>query len=74
MRGLLVDVNIQGQMENCRVVLETTEWAELWSELGPAFLQFADVGLETRADTGEPRLDTVVEVEPVIDGAELLRQ
>jgi Domain of unknown function (DUF5615) len=51
-------------MENCRVILETTEWAELWSELGAAFLQFADIGLE--ADTPDSEIWRVCQREELI--------
>jgi hypothetical protein len=49
MRGLLVDVNIQGQMENVRRIYEGTEWSDFWSDLGIEFLQFPDVGLSAPA-------------------------
>lgn len=53
MRGLLVDMNIQGQMENVRRIYEKTEWAEFWRELGIAFVEFGDVELSDRAPDSE---------------------
>src|SRR6476660_4202031 len=49
MRGLLVDVNIQGQMENVRRIYTGAEWGGFWRDLGLEFLSFADVGLDPEA-------------------------
>jgi hypothetical protein len=46
MRGLLVDNNIQGQMENVRTIFLGPEWGEIWASTGFEFLQFADVGID----------------------------
>jgi hypothetical protein len=45
MRGILVDVNIQGQMELVGHVLRSPEWSEVWSSLRLPLLTFADIGL-----------------------------
>jgi hypothetical protein len=45
MRGLLADVNIQGQVETLRLILESAEWSEIWRSLGLRVYTFADVGL-----------------------------
>jgi hypothetical protein len=46
MRGILADVNIQGQVEILRLILEGDYWAEFWRQLSLGVYHFADVGLE----------------------------
>jgi hypothetical protein len=45
MTGLLTDVNIQGQVEILRYLLESTTWRELWHSLAAPIHTFGDVGL-----------------------------
>jgi len=45
MRGLLIDVNLRGQMERVRAALESEKWVEFWLYLGVPLLAFEDVGL-----------------------------
>jgi hypothetical protein len=49
MRGILADINIQGQVDILRLILEGEYWAELWRDLSLRVYYFADVGLD--ADT-----------------------
>ena len=50
MKGILVDVNIQGQMDRVRIVLNSPEWRSIWVELGLEFLVFADLGLAVETE------------------------
>jgi len=47
--GLLADVNVQGHVEVLLLVLESSEWAELWRSLQATAHTFADVGLSRDA-------------------------
>jgi hypothetical protein len=49
MPGLLADINVQGQVELLRLVLESSEWADLWASLQMGIATFAEVGLDRRA-------------------------
>ena len=53
MRGLLVDVNIQGQMKSIQLIFKSTEWAEFWHDLDLEFLHFSQVGLNRRSKDSE---------------------
>jgi hypothetical protein len=46
LHGILVDMNIQGQMENVRRILEGAEWNEFWVHLNLKFVLFRDIGLD----------------------------
>jgi len=48
MRGILADINIQGQVEILRLILEGDYWAELWRDLSLGMYQFADLGLDAK--------------------------
>ena len=49
MKGFLADINIQGQIELLRIILESESWRELWTALGVPIHTFADVGLSREA-------------------------
>jgi Domain of unknown function (DUF5615) len=53
MRGLLTDVNIQGQVAALRLILEGDEWREIWQSLGISILTFPEVGLAQNATDAE---------------------
>ena len=53
MRGILVDINIQGQMENIRLIYEQTDWNDFWNDLGAVYLLFEDVGLSRHSPDSE---------------------
>ena len=54
MPDLLADINVQGQVDLLRLVLESSEWADLWRGLSISIHTFDDVGL-----TQDARDDTV---------------
>ena len=45
MRGVIADVNIQGQIDDLIRLLETDPWSIFWAELQISYFHFADVGL-----------------------------
>lgn len=45
MKGLLADINVQGQVKILQVVLEDITWKEVWASLGLRFVTLAEVGL-----------------------------
>ena len=49
MRGLLADINIQGQVEILRRVLEGGGWGSVWSELALPIQTFPDLNLHPAA-------------------------
>jgi hypothetical protein len=49
MKGLLADINIQGQVELLRIVLESASRRELWGSLAVPIRTFAEVGLPREA-------------------------
>jgi hypothetical protein len=54
MKGLLADVNVQGQVETLRVLLESPGWQDLWASLGLQVFNFSAVGLD--ADATDARI------------------
>ncbi len=48
MRGILADINIQGQVEILRLILEGDYWAEVWRHLSLGLYKFADFGLDAK--------------------------
>ena len=53
MRGLLADVNCEGQFDSLVMLLERGERGEYWSFLGLVALKVADVGLDTQSSDRE---------------------
>lgn len=50
MKGILADVNIEGQVEDLVVTFfGSKEWIEIWKALGIASLVFSNVGLGRRS-------------------------
>ncbi|HKI37365.1 MAG TPA: hypothetical protein VKA46_36260 [Gemmataceae bacterium] len=45
MRGILADINIQGQVEIIRLIVEGDYWRDVWTGLALSVYTFADVGL-----------------------------
>ncbi len=45
MKGILADINVQGQVSVLLLLLESETWRSLWTALGLRALTFADVGL-----------------------------
>jgi hypothetical protein len=53
MKGILVDVNLRGQMERVRLALESPRWNEFWVHIGVELLTFEDVALPDTAPDDE---------------------
>ena len=53
MKGILADVNIQGQASILLLVLQAEPWREFWEALGVSILTFADLSLPTNASDAE---------------------
>ena len=49
MRGLLADINIQGQARNLFLILEGETWRGVWDYLRVPLFTFRDVGLHAEA-------------------------
>jgi hypothetical protein len=49
MRGVLIDVNLRGQMERVRTYLEGPPWDEFWRAINVPLLTFEGVGLDDEA-------------------------
>lgn len=64
MRGILSDVNIQGQVRILAHVLESDSWRELWRGLGLTVYVFADLGLTP--DTPDSQLWEVCQEQQLI--------
>ncbi len=54
MKGLLADINIQGQVDRLVARMQAEPWKSFWDYLGVRYCHFADVGLVPSA------LDSVV--------------
>ena len=53
MKGILADVNIQGQASILLLVLQAEPWREFWEALALPMLTFADLSLPTSAPDAE---------------------
>ena len=49
MRGIISDVNIQGQVRNLVTFLESPAWRDVWKALNLPVYTFEDVGLTPQA-------------------------
>src|SRR5262249_59394891 len=45
MRGILADINIQGQVKLLQAILESPYWSDVWTSLALSIQTFPDVGL-----------------------------
>ena len=49
MDGILADINIQGQVDILRLILEGSYWGEVWQSLHASCYTFPDLGLPANA-------------------------
>src|SRR5262249_44805142 len=48
-KGIMADINVQGQVEQLMLVWQTSEWRELWESLHLSYFTFPDLGLDPSA-------------------------
>lgn len=53
MKGILADVNIEGQVDYLIAIARSGTWAELWRELALDYATFDEVGLDRGAADAE---------------------
>ena len=53
LKGVLADVNIEGQVDHLLAIVQAAPWDGLWRDLGLAYAKFGDVGLDRRAPDAE---------------------
>ena len=49
MKGILADINAQGQVDKLALLLQGEPWKEFWDSLQIQYVHFADVGLVTES-------------------------
>lgn len=49
MKGILADVNIEGQVDYLMALVRGEPWGDLWQELELGYVTFGDVGLDRDA-------------------------
>ena len=53
LKGVLADVNIEGQVNYLMALVRAAAWADLWDELGLTHATFDDLGLSREAPDSE---------------------